>query len=529
MYPRSFCDSSNDGIGDIPGIISKLDYLKDLGIDAVWLSPVYLSPNKDYGYDVSDYRAINPEYGTMKDMERLIQEADKRDIKIVMDLVANHTSSEHEWFKQSKNPDSPYHDYYIWKDGKKGVGKKELPPNNWLSFFSGPAWQKDKTNGKYYLHLFTKDQPDLNYRNRKVIEEIKDIMRFWLEKGVAGFRCDVINIIYKQSFADGKFNPFYIQGSEHYISTKGCHRILQEIHDEVLEPYNAFTVGETTGVNLESARRFVHGQLSTVFSFEHVEIDHFRAPTFRTKYRPEKLKAALIKWQLSDIWNTLFFENHDQPRSVGRFGDINEHHNVSGKMLATILLTLKGTPFIFQGQEIGMTDLPDRPAGEWKDVAAINARRLLMSRGIPNKLATKWANNVNRDNARSPMQWTNGKNAGFSDTRPWLPVNRNKRSVNVENSLKDPNSIRSFYKQLIALRKQTPALMYGLLQTVHSSQNTFVFYRKTDEQTCLVIINMDKKKRRFDEPKGGKMLISNYSSEHSSTWLRPYEIKILQY
>lgn len=528
IYPRSFCDSNNDGIGDIPGIISKLDYLKDLGINALWLSPVYKSPNTDFGYDVADYRSINPEYGTMADMEKLIAEAAKRDIKIIMDLVANHTSDEHEWFQKGRDPQSPHHDYYIWKEGKKDWRGKEVPPNNWASFFSGSAWTKDDTNGKYYLHLFAKKQPDLNYRNPKVIEEIKDIMRFWLDKGVAGFRCDVINLIYKKSFTDGKGNPFYIQGSEHYLSTAGGHRILKEIHREVLEPYGAFTVGETAGVNLRSAKRFVKNQLSTVFSFDHVSVDHWKAPTFRIKYQPEKLKAALLKWQRSGIWNTLFFENHDQPRSVSRFGDSKKYHAESGKMLATLLLTLPGTPFIYEGQEIGMTDPPARPAEDWKDIAAINTKRLLRSYGVPRSLAYRWASNVNRDNARTPMQWSNQKNGGFSKVDPWLPVNPNASHINVSASQNDPSSILNFYKQLIAFRQRTPAFLYGAMKVVNSGKNIFSYTRHYKNDTYLVVINMDDARRRSKIKFDGELLFSNYTADHDAQYLRPFEVRILK-
>lgn len=524
IYPRSFNDTNNDGIGDIPGIIEKLDYLKELGIGALWLSPVYKSPNDDYGYDIADYYAINPEFGTMADMKRLLREAGKRDIKIIMDLVVNHTSDEHEWFQKGRDPKSKYHDYYIWKPGKK-KGNKELPPNNWQSFFSGSAWQKDEVNGKYYLHLFSKKQPDLNYRNPKVVEEVKNIMRFWLELGVAGFRCDVINLLYKRSFADGK-NSLFIRGSEYYLSTAGCHRILREINEEVLQPYGAFTVGETVGVDLASAKRFANGELSTVFSFDHTTVDYFKVPLLRGRYHPKKLKDALVKWQHSGVWNTLFFENHDQPRSISRFGDEDDYHYESATMLATILLTLQGTPFIYQGQEIGMTNYPFRSPAQLRDVSAHNVYTLLRRYNVNRRLAWQWTLNMTRDHARTPMQWTSGQFAGFSTTKPWLPVNQNHSAINVDRQQHIDRSPLNYYQQLIALRQETPALREGTFEQLASPRNVFMYRRKLHKTSYIVVVNMGRAAQRVALPNNTVVCLSNY--ERHSNVLGPYEAMILK-
>ncbi len=532
IYPRSFCDSNGDGIGDIQGIISKLDYLKELGIGAIWLSPVYKSPNVDFGYDISDYRDINPEYGTLDDMKQLFAEAESRGIKIVMDLVVNHTSSQHEWFKAAQDPESPYHDYYIWKEPKRNKRGRLRPPNNWQSFFSGSAWQLMK-NGKYYLHLFDKRQPDLNYRNPKVIEEVKDILRFWLDMGAAGFRCDVINVIYKDSFEDGSSNSLYITGSEHYLATEGSRKILQELQKEVLEPRGAFTVGETTGVTIESAQMLIReGCLDTVFSFDHTAADEWRMPLFKVKYQPKRMKAALMKWQQAIDWNALFFENHDQPRSISRFGAIGPRRDESAKMLATVLLTLRGSPFIYQGEEIAMTNYPFKTIDEVKDISARTVYTRLRGYGVLPIIARRLALNICRDHVRTPMQWSSGRNAGFSSAEEtWLPVNPSYTVINVALQETDESSIQSYYTKLIHVRNETEALQTGAIEFIDSHHEVLAYYRvgaeETSERVC-VIVNLSKSPRPTPScDTNGEVLASNYDMPPGRV-LRPYEAVVIK-
>ncbi len=529
IYPRSFCDSNNDGIGDIPGIISKLDYLKELGVGGIWLSPVYRSPNDDMGYDISDYYDINPEYGTLEDMKRLFAEAKKRDLRIIMDLVINHTSDEHPWFIESKKPDSPYHDYYIWREGKKKKNGKELPPNNWQSMFTGSAWEKCLENGLYYLHLFTRKQVDLNYHNPKVIEEVKKIMRFWLDLGASGFRCDVINMIYKESFADGK-PAVYKRGEEHFLSKPGCHKILKEFHDEVFAPYHAYTVGETADVDLANAKTFTQGELSTVFPFEHTEADYWLLPLWKRPYNPQRMIDALVKWQENVNWNTLFFENHDQPRSLSRFGDVGTYRKESAKMLATVLLTLRGTPYIFEGQEIGMTNVPFQNLGQLRDVSSVNVYNLLRKVKIPKKLAWRWVMNFTRDHARTPVQWDASPNGGFSKVAPWLMSNPNFSTINVEKEQKESDSIWHYYQALLDLKAQYPSFQEGSFRNLPLGKKVLAFERSIKDETMTVVVNMDKKPHRIKTLPQGKVILSNYSSgkTRNPKSLRPYEAMILK-
>ncbi|MDO4567112.1 MAG: alpha-glucosidase, partial [Oscillospiraceae bacterium] len=369
IYPRSFQDSNGDGIGDIRGIISRLDYIKSLGAGIVWLSPVYCSPQKDNGYDISDYYDIDPIFGTMADMEELFAEAEKRDIKIVMDLVVNHTSDQHEWFQKSRDKNSEYRDYYIWKPGRAGG-----PPNNWTGFFSEPAWEYDEESGEYYLHLFTKEQPDLNYRNPRVIEEVERIMRFWLDKGAAGFRCDVINAIWKSSFEDGKKQPALV-GMEHFAMQDGVHDILKKLREDVLSKYDCFAVGETALTTVEQAKLMTdknRGELDMVFGFEHMDADCFYVKYLNRRFKAARLARILARWQGALEWNANYLENHDQCRSVSRFGDTGRYWEASAKLLCTLLLSLKGTPFIYQGEELGMTNTAWNSLDEINDVESRN-------------------------------------------------------------------------------------------------------------------------------------------------------------
>jgi oligo-1,6-glucosidase len=528
IYPRSFCDSNNDGIGDIKGIISKLDYLHDLGVGAIWLSPLYKSPNDDFGYDISDYYSINPEYGTLEDMKLLFEEARKRHIRIIMDLVVNHTSDEHQWFVKGINPNSKYHDYYIWKEGtisKKGVSK---PPNNWQSHFTGSAWSKNSSNNKYYLHLFSPKQPDLNYHNPEVINEIKNIMRFWLDLGAAGFRCDVINMIYKSSFKNGRFRLFNV-GEEYYLSQPGSHEILKQFHRDVLKPYGAFTVGETARIKKEDARAYVEDELSTLFQFEHTQVDQLLVPIFKIKYRPHKMKKVLLKWQQILPWNAIYFENHDMPRSINRFGDVGKHYDRSAKMIATLLLTIRGTSFIYQGQEIGMSNGNFTNYDDFHDIASKNVYKKLIATHLPSLLALKLTNNFNRDHARLPIAWTNINNGGFTKGIPWIQPFPLYKERNVKNSLLDNNSILNYYKKLIQLRKVYSCLQYGNFNPLELGKNIIAYYRELDNQTVLIVINLANKSATLSKPIEGEILISNIDTNKKIrlSRLKPYQALLI--
>ena len=524
IYPRSFQDTNGDGIGDIPGIISRLDELRDLGVGILWLSPVYPSPNADYGYDISDYCAINPEFGTMEDMERLIAEAAKRDIKIIMDLVINHTSDEHPWFVQSRDKDSPYRDYYIWRPGKNGK-----PPNNWMSFFGGSTWEYDEKSGEYYLHLFSKKQPDLNWRNPKVMEEVKNILRFWLDKGIAGFRCDVINLLYKTSLENGKLRPaMVLPGSEHYVNQEGTHEILRTLRREVFDHYDCFTVGETVFVTTEDAKLLCGGdrrELDMVFFFEHMETDAF-AKWIRRKFDPARFARVISRWQEALEWNANYLENHDQPRSVSRFGDDGRYHAQSAMMLGTLLLTLRGTPFMYQGQEIGMTNFDFTCMEQIRDVESHNVYNLLKRLHIPSSLRWKIIKPTSRDNARTPMQWDNSPNAGFTTGTPWIGVNGNYTRINVASQMNDPGSIRSYYKKLIVLRNSSKTLIYGDFKPLEITRRLFAYRRELDGHSITVLLNFSDKPQKADF--SGRLVMSNYGRSSYGGTLEPYEAALLE-
>ena len=522
IYPRSFCDSNGDGIGDIPGIISKLDYLRDLGVGIIWLSPVYKSPNQDMGYDVSDYLDINPEYGTLADMDVLIGEAKKRGIRIIMDLVVNHTSDEHKWFVESKKTNSPYRDYYYWRKGKNN---NRRPPNNWQSMFSGSAWKYDEEVGLWYLHLYGDKQVDLNFHNPKVIEEVKSILRFWLDRGIYGFRCDVINQIYKTTLANGR-QRLNQTGREHYLNQEGNHKILREIHDEVFSKYDCMTVGETYMVDYQNAKRFIDKELDMVFQFDHVNVDRKKVPLFARRYVPRRLKKILFGWQNNVEWNTNYLENHDQLRSIPRFGDEKNFYLASGKMLAMMIMFLKGTTFIYQGQEIGMTNIGTKDMSQVKDISAQNVYGLLRKMMFPHKTALKLVNNINRDNARTPLQWNNQENAGFTTGKPWLNVNPNYERINVENSLSDETSIYHFYKLLINIKKDIPALCYGDFQPLFTSGKIMAFLRTFANVEYTIILNMNKKRQKNPLFLRGEVVVSNYDGHdnyENQRWLEPFE------
>lgn len=525
IYPRSFCDSNGDGIGDIPGIISKLDYLKKLGVGILWLSPVYKTANADFGYDVSDYYSINSEYGTMQDMLRLIDEAKRKGIRIVMDLVVNHTSDEHEWFQSSIHSDSPYRDFYYWRKGKKNNTEA---PNNWTSNFGGSAWTYVPEANAYYLHVFGKKQPDLDWHNPKVLEEVEKILRFWLDKGVYGFRCDVINQIWKEDLNDGK-KSLWVTGQENYLMKEENHRILRQIYEDVFSKYDCMVVGETYNVDFKNARRFTDKELDLAFQFDTVNSDRFLVPIFKTKFKPKKFKKTFFDWQRELDWNTLFLENHDQPRSINRFGDTKKYFKESAKELAMILLTLRGTPFLYQGEEIGMTDYPLFQPEEYKDPVNFWLLDLLPKFHFSKKKTLQLIHNCNRDNARTPMQWGKGENADFtSGNETWLPVNPNYPEINVEVEEKDPDSILSFYRQLIQFRKEEPALLYGTFEPIKTKGSIMAFYRSYQGEMLFVLLNLTKKNQRLPHKISslvGQVLFSNYSHAGFTfkKRLRPYE------
>jgi oligo-1,6-glucosidase len=543
IYPRSFYDSNGDGIGDIRGIIAKLDYLKELGVDVVWLSPVYKSPNDDNGYDISDYREIMDEFGTMEDWEEMLEEMHKRGIKLVMDLVVNHTSDEHPWFIESrKSKDNPYRDYYIWRPGKDG---KE--PNNWESNFGGSAWEYDETTGEYYLHLFSKKQPDLNWENPKVRREVYDMMKFWLDKGIDGFRMDVINMISKvPELPDGepKRGKKYASGKRYYMNGPRVHEFLQEMNREVLSKYDIMTVGETPGVTPKEGILYTdpsRHELNMVFQFEHVGLDS--GPGGKWDIRPwslADLKKTMTKWQKElegKGWNSLYLNNHDQPRAVSRFGDDGKYRVESAKMLATFLHMMQGTPYIYQGEEIGMTNVRFPSIEYYRDIETLNMykERVEEYGEDPQKVMEK-IYYKGRDNARTPMQWDDSENAGFTTGTPWIPVNPNYKEINVKAALADPKSVFHYYKKLIQLRKQHDIIVYGTYDLIlEDDPYIYAYIRTLGNEKLIVITNFSKKTPVFRFPddityKTKELLISNYdvdeTEELKEIRLRPWEARV---
>jgi oligo-1,6-glucosidase len=525
IYPRSFCDGNGDGIGDIKGILSKLDYLKDLGVGIVWLSPVYKSPNADYGYDVSDYEDINPEFGTLAEMDLLIAEAKKREIRIVMDLVVNHTSDEHRWFLESQKPNSPFRDYYFWRIGKNN---NTLPPNNWTSNFGGSAWTYVPASGAWYLHLFGVKQPDLNWRCPRVLEEVESILRFWLDRGIYGFRCDVINQIWKDSLEDGK-KTLWVVGAEHYSMKEGNHQILRKLYEDVFSKYDCLTVGETYQVDFVNARRYEDKELDMFFQFDTMECDQALLPIWRKKFPPKAFKKTIFDWQHEVDWNANYLENHDQRRSITRFGDSKKYWKESGKMLATMIFTLRGTPFVYEGQEIGMLDYPLFQKEQYKDPVDHYIYAKVRKLHFTPKQALRMVQNANRDNARTPMQWSDTLNAGFSSGKEtWLPLNPSYPKINVAAEEKDPDSILAYYKKLFAYRKADPILSYGDFEPMRTKASIMAYFRAYDGHMEFVLLNLTKKKvwlpRAIRQMKG-QVILSNYLGAGFTykRYLRPYE------
>ncbi|MDU4750317.1 MAG: alpha-glucosidase [Clostridium butyricum] len=537
IYPRSFKDSNGDGIGDLKGIIEKLDYLNYLGIDVIWLSPVYKSPNDDNGYDISDYQNIMDEFGTMKDFDELLRECHKRNIKIMMDLVVNHTSDEHSWFMESKkSKNNEYRDYYVWKEGINGQ-----PPNNWGSVFSGPAWQYDEETQMYYLHLFSKKQPDLNWENPKLRNEIYSMMKWWLDKGVDGFRMDVINFISKdQNFPNGEngdFGPYAMNGPR-------IHEFLKEMKQMVLKEKDLITVGEMPGVTVEQGNLYTgkdRDELNMVFQFEHMDIGNGEFGKWhKNSFKLTELKRIMTKWQKgleNNGWNSLYWNNHDQPRVVSRFGDDKKYWNKSAKMLATCLHMMQGTPYIYQGEEIGMTNVAFEKLSDYKDIEILNAYEdLVVKKGRSHEEMMQGIYDRGRDNARTPMQWNDSENGGFTLGTPWIKVNPNYKSINVEQEINNEDSILNYYKKLIKIRKDNEIVVYGKYDLLlEESEEIYSYMRTLNNERLLVICSFSKEEITFNLPSeveynSKKLLIGNYDvcidEQLENIKLRPYECRV---
>ncbi|HCG6559662.1 TPA: alpha,alpha-phosphotrehalase [Vibrio parahaemolyticus] len=539
IYPKSFCDSGSKGTGDIKGIISKLDYLKHLGVDAIWLTPVYQSPMVDNGYDISDYYAINPQFGTMEDFDTLLAEAHQLGIRIIMDIVVNHTSTEHKWFQSALgDKNSPYRDYYIWKDPVDGA-----EPNNWQSKFGGNAWELDYATGQYYLHLFAKEQADLNWENPVVREEVKEVISFWADKGVDGFRLDVINLISKQQdfpsddIGDGR--RFYTDGPR-------VHEYLQEISEAVFQKYGSVTVGEMSSTTLEHCQQYssLDGkELSMVFNFHHLKVDYPNGEKWtKAPFDFIQLKQIFNHWQTGlngKGWGALFWCNHDQPRVVSRLGDDKQYRVESAKMLAASVHMMQGTPYVYQGEEIGMTNPGYTEISQYRDVESTNMYDIMVNRdGVSHEEMMAILAQKSRDNSRTPMQWNSQKHAGFTEGTPWLEVAKNYSEINAEAAVADLNSVFYFYKRLIELRKQVPVITDGRYEDLlPEHQRIFAYARQNDKQTLLCINNYYSEEvecvlpERFELSKA-KNLLSNYQNSASAVAsnhqvLRPYETRIL--
>jgi len=496
IYPRSFNDSNGDGVGDIPGIIEKLDYLEELGVDIIWLNPVYESPNADNGYDIADYRSIMDEFGTMEDWEALLDGLHDRGIKLIMDLVVNHTSDEHEWFVNSRDVDSEYHDYYVWKHGRTDVDgftghlgpEDEAPPNEWGSFFGGPAWAYDEEVGKWYLHMFDEKQPDLNWENPEVRDEVFEMMEWWLNKGIDGFRMDVINLLSKPDSVTKHDPPLNDTNMWEAFDGPRMQEFLEAMYDRVLDGHDAFALGEMIGqgMAMDTARDYVEaeGPLSTLFHFDHVLLDHGGEIWERDDWGLNELRDVLNRWQYGLAekgWNSIYLSNHDQPRLVSRFGNDGQYREESAKLLATLIFTLRGTPYIYQGAEIGMTKYPFDSLEEFRDVETINPVQNALDNGtIESFDSVKGALRQNsRDNARTPMQWSADDNAGFTTGEPWIGVNPNHDEINVETARADPDSIWHYYRELIDLRKQHDVMVYGHYDVLLNDHEEVWAYTRT--------------------------------------------------
>ena len=537
IYPRSFMDSNNDGIGDLKGITSKLDYLKDLGIDVIWICPMYKSPNDDNGYDISDYQDIMSDFGNMDDFNELLNEVHKRDMKLIIDLVLNHTSDEHEWFIESKSSkDNPKRDWYIWRKGKDG-----LEPNNWESIFKGSAWEYDKNTDEYFLHLFSKRQPDLNWENKEVRNELYKMINWWLDKGIDGFRIDAISHIKKENGLMDMPNPNndrYVSCFEKHMNVDGIHEFLNELNENTFSKYNIMTVAEANGVNAEDAEYWVgeeNGKFNMVFQFEHLDLwNNEDEQAFNVK----ECKDILSRWQYAlhnKGWNALFIENHDIPRAVSTWGDDKEYWRESATALGLMYFMQQGTPFIYQGQEIGMTNVKYENINDYDDIKSVNIYKEMIENGIDESKALRhlWA--ISRDNARTPMQWDSSVNGGFSKYSPWIKNNLNYKEINVEKQLNDKRSILNFYKKMIKTRKENKGLIYGEYKLIlENDENIYSYLRELDNEKFIIITNLTNKNVEYNYNKETlkyeNLLISNYDvkahDDINSLILKPYEARL---
>lgn len=540
IYPKSFYDTTGNGVGDIAGIIEKLDYLKKLGVDVVWLTPIYKSPQRDNGYDISDYFVIQEEYGTMEDFDRLVAEAHKRDLKIIMDIVVNHTSTEHEWFQEAKkSKDNPYRDFYIWKNQKEDGSA----PTNWVSKFGGSAWEHDKLTEQSYLHLFDVTQADLNWENERVRRSVYDMMTFWFEKGVDGFRLDVINLISKdQRFLDDDGSIAPGDGRKFYTDGPRVHEYMREMNQEVFSKYDSMTVGEMSSTTVDHCIKYSHPdrhELSMTFNFHHLKVDYPNGEKWAlADFDFIKLKEILSTWQTEmnkgGGWNALFWCNHDQPRVVSRYGNDELYHNKSAKMLAATIHLMQGTPYIYQGEEIGMTNPKFSSIDEYRDVESLNVYEIKRAQGMGENEILEILKHKSRDNSRTPVQWSDEPNAGFTKGKPWINPGDNYREINVEKALDDEDSIFYFYQKLIALRKQYEIITYGNYELIlGEDEQIFAYIRNGADEKLLVINNFYGSETAFELPEDitfegyhSEILLSNYedsSKEFKQVLLRPYE------
>ncbi|WP_040208986.1 alpha,alpha-phosphotrehalase [Neobacillus jeddahensis] len=535
IYPKSFHDTTGNGTGDLQGIIGKLDYLKELGVDVLWLTPIYQSPQRDNGYDISDYYTIHDEYGTMEDFDLLLAEAHKRGLKIIMDIVINHTSTEHEWFKQAKSSkDNPYRDFYIWKDGKNGE-----PPTNWESKFGGSAWAYDEPTDQYYLHLFDVTQADLNWENEKVRMTLYEMMHFWLKKGVDGFRLDVINLISK----DQQFPQDDSDGRKFYTDGPRIHEFLQEMNGQVISHYDIMTVGEMSSTSIEHCILYTNpeqNELNMTFNFHHLKVDYLNGEKWtKAEFDFQALKEILATWQVAmnkgGGWNALFWCNHDQPRVVSRFGDDGKYHKESAKMLATVLHMLQGTPYIYQGEEFGMTNPNFDAIDDYRDVESLNMFTILKNNGMDEQEIIEILKQKSRDNSRTPVQWNASEHAGFTTGTPWIKTAANFQEINAEKARQESDSIFYHYQKLIQLRKEMNIITDGDFQLIlDQDEEVFAFIRTNDSEKLLVMSNFYSKEKRFSLPAHlnldeckSKMVLSNYEDSSAQLrmqiLLRPYE------
>ncbi|EOU1842059.1 alpha-glucosidase [Clostridium perfringens] len=537
IYPKSFMDSNGDGIGDIQGIISKLDYLKDLGIDLIWLCPMYKSPNHDNGYDISDYKDILDEFGTMDDFNELLNEVHNRGMKLIIDLVINHTSHEHPWFIESRSSrDNPKRDWYIWREGK---GDEE--PNNWESIFKGSAWEFCENSEEYYLHLFAKEQPDLNWENKEVRRELYNMINWWLDKGIDGFRVDAISHIKKEEGLKDMDNPEglkYVSSFEKHMNVEGINSHLKELKEETFSKYDIVTVGEANGVSANEADHWVaedEGTFNMIFQFEHLNLWNYEEGQ---GFDVKAYKDVLTNWQNSlegKGWNALFIENHDIPRVVSTWGNDKEYLTECAKAFGAIYFLQKGTPFIYQGQELGMTNVKYHSICEYDDVKTINTYNERIESGVSEEIALKEAWVTSRDNSRTPMQWNSSKNAGFTCGKPWIGVNENYKTINVEVEERDENSVLNFYKKLIKLKKSNEALIYGVYDLIlEEDENIFAYTRTLKNDKFLIMANLTRENAKYvyekEKLNSKDLILNNYEvCEHKNLTefiLKPYECRV---